>query len=72
MLVTVDVVGIYLKISHDLELQSLRETLNETGICKVPMKRLFQWQSFFSKTTTLKLIKKVCKQISETAIETKF
>ena len=32
-LVTADVVGLYLDIPHSLGLQSLTESLNETGIC---------------------------------------
>ena len=32
-LVTADVVGLYLDIPHNLGLQSLTESLNETGIC---------------------------------------
>ena len=42
ILVIGDVVGLYPNIPHDLDLQSLRQRLNETGTGKVPLKISFQ------------------------------
>ena len=72
ILVTADTVGLYPNISHDLGLQSLRKRLNETGICKVPTDEIILLAGFGLKSNYFEFHEKVCKQISGTAIGTKF
>ena len=60
MLVTAGVVRFQPNIPQDLGLQSLRKRFNEMGICKVPTEEINKFNE------------KVCKQISGTAIGTKF
>ena len=72
ILVTADVVGIYPNMPHNLGLQSLRKRLNETGICKVLTEEIISMAEFVLKNSYFKSNEKVWKQISGTAIETKF
>ena len=53
-------------------LQSLRKRLNETGTCKVPTEEIISMAEFVLKNNYFELNEKVCKQISGTAIGTKF
>ena len=72
ILLTADVVGLYPNIPHDLGLQSLRKKLNETGICKVHTEEIISMTEFVLKNNYFEFNEEVCKQISGTAIGTKF
>ena len=52
--------------------QSLRKRLNETGICKVPTEEIMSMAEFVLKNNYFEFNEKACKQISGTAIGTKF
>ena len=72
ILLTADVVGLYPNIPHDLSLQSLRKKLSETGICKVHTEEIISMTEFVLKNNYFEFNEEVCKQISGTAIGTKF
>ena len=67
-----DIVGFYLNIPNKLGLQSLKKKLNETGICKVPTEEIISMAEFVLNNNYFEFNEKVCKQISGTAIGTKF
>ena len=72
ILVTADVVGFYPNIPYELGFQFLRKRLNETGICKLPTEEIISMAEFILKNNYFEFNEKVCKQISGTAIGTKF
>lgn len=61
MLVTVDVAGICSNIPHDLGSQSLREGLNETGICKVDTEEIIQIVEFALKNKYFEFNESICR-----------
>ena len=67
-----DVVELYPSIPHDLVLQSLRKRLNRTDICKVPTGEIISMAKFVLKNNCFNFNEKVLRQISGTAIRTKF
>ena len=69
ILVTADVVGLYPNTTHDLDLQSLRKRLHETGICKVPTEEIISTAEFVLKNKYFEFKEKVCKQILKQPFE---
>ena len=72
ILVTADVVGLYPEIPHNLGLQPLTKSLNETGICKVPIEKIISITEIVLKNSYFEFNEKVFQHISGTAIGTKF
>ena len=72
ILVTADIFGLYPNISHDLGLQSLRKGLMKQAFCKVHTEEIISMAEFVLKNNYFEFSEKVCRQISGTAIGTKF
>ena len=53
-------------------LQSLRKRINETGICNIPTEEIISITEFVFKNNYSEFNEEICKQISGTAIGTKF
>ena len=72
VLITADVVGLYPKISHNLGIQALRKRFNETDIFKVFTEKIVSMAEFVLKNNFFEFNEKFFRQLSETAIGTKF
>ena len=72
ILVTADVVGLYTSIPHEAGLEALYEKLKERVEKKIPSSDLVNMAEFVLKNNNFEFDSKVEKQISGTAIGTKF
>ena len=72
LLVTVDVVGLYPRISHEAGLEALYEKFEERVGKKIPSSDLVNMAEFVLKNNYFEFDSKVKKQISVTAIRTRF
>ena len=71
-MVTVDVVGLYPSISHNVGLEALRRTLNDRVNKKIGVEDLIKMAEFVLKKNYFEFNGKVKQQLSGTAIGTKF
>ena len=72
-MVTADVFGLYPNIPYNLGLQfGFGKRLSKTGICRVPSQKIISLPRFVFKSNYFEFNEKVCKQMSGTAIGTKF
>ena len=71
-MVTADVVGLYTSIPHEAGLKALRETLDNRENKQIPTENLYKMAEFFLKNNYFEFNGKVKKQLSDTAIGTKF
>ena len=71
-MVTVDVVGLYPSISHNVGLEALRRTLNDRVNKKIGAEDLIKMAEFVLKKNYFEFNGKVKQQLSGTAIGTKF
>ena len=72
ILVTADVVGLYRSISHDAGLKALNEKLENRVEKKIPSSDLVNMAELALKNSYFQFDSKIKKQISGTAIGTKF
>ena len=72
VLVTADLVGLYPSIPHQAGLEALREALDKRKTHKVPTSKLIKMAEFVLKNNYFQFSDKVHRQISGTAIGTKF
>ena len=72
ILVTADVIGLYLSISHEAGLEILRKRLNERDSPKAPTEDIVQMADFLLKNNFFEFNGEVKRQKSRTAIGTKF
>ena len=72
ILVTADVVGLYPSILHEAGLKAMYEKLEERVEKKIPSSELVNIAEFVLKNNYFEFDSKVKKQISRTAIGTKF
>ena len=72
ILVTVDVVGLCCSILHEASLKALYEKLGERVEKKIPYLDLVNMAEFVMKSIYFDFVSKVRKQISGTALGTKF
>ena len=70
--VAADVVGLYPTIPHQTGLEALREVLDKRETHRVPTSKLVKMAEFVLKNNYFQFSDKVYRQISETAISTKF
>ena len=71
-MVTVDVVGLYPSIYHNVGLEALRRTLNDRVNKKIGVEDLIKMAEFVLKKNYFEFNGKVKQQLSGTAIGTKF
>ena len=72
IMVTADVVGLYSIISHQADLEALRETLDKRESHKVLTGKLVKMAEVLLKNNYFQFSDKVYQQISGTAIDSKF
>ena len=71
-MLTADVVGLYLSIPHEAGLNALWEALDNRGNKQIPTDNLLKMAEFVLKNNYFEFNGKVKKQLSGTAIGTKF
>ena len=71
-MVTTDVVFLYSRIPHEVSLKTLREALDNKKIKYIPTENLFKTAEFVLKNNYFEFTGKFKKQLSGTAIGTKF
>ena len=71
ILVTADVVGLYLSIPHNVGLRALKEALDKREQKKIPTEDLLQMAEFVLKNNFFEFNNQIKQQISGTAIDTK-
>ena len=71
-MVTTDVVFLYSRIPHEVGLKTLREALDNKEIEYIPTENLFKMAEFVLKNNYFEFTGKFKKQLSGTAIGTKF
>ena len=72
IIVTADVIGIYLSISHETGLEALRKILNERDSPKVPTEDMVRMADFVLKNNFFEFCDEVKRQKSGTAVGTKY